>query len=84
MPKRKPPVTGTNVRIAVAELEFNEGGDTLWIHSPLGATVLRLKFNHSITSQLCLPCPASHVSVSHADILIDQSLSICLGRDAKW
>ncbi len=31
------------VVIPVEQLEYEEDGDTLWIHSPQGATVLRIK-----------------------------------------
>jgi hypothetical protein len=62
-----------SIKIPVAELEFVEGGKTLWIHSAQGSTVLRLKFTGGITMKTgCI-----NIGV-HADAVIDQRLEFCV------
>lgn len=68
---------GTRVEIPACVLEYREGGNTLWIHSPKGATILRLKV-HTIESSFC-----ESSSVSHADMVVAQDLQFCLGPDAS-
>ncbi len=59
--------------IPVLALEFQEGGDTLWVHG-LGGTVLRIKtMGGKITSKRCELSP-----VSHADIMIKGDVEICV------
>lgn len=61
--------------IPVLAIEFREGGDTLWIHGPEGATVLRLKtLNGAITSKRCQTSP-----ITHGDAILQGDLEICLG-----
>lgn len=36
------------MKIAVREIEFEEGGNTIWVHSPKGTTPLRIKCNGKI------------------------------------
>jgi hypothetical protein len=73
--KRKP---GERVLIPVATIEFVEGGNTLWVHSPLGATVLRVKATGGITSMACRESP-----VSHADAIVGGAIQFCLAEDAE-
>ena len=75
-----------NITIPVEELEFRNGGDTLWVHGPDGATVLRLKLFHGkfvVDDERCKnPC-------SHVDAMVDslcgdrQDVGVCLSNDAK-
>jgi len=46
--------------IPAAAIEFNEGGNTLWVHGPEGGTILRLKFSGKITSKVCKASPVPH------------------------
>ncbi len=70
---------GSLIQIPVSIIEYREGGNTLWVHSPDGATVLRIKMirSNTIESKLCDTSP-----VSHADLSCDNSLCFCLGPKA--
>jgi len=67
---------GEIVKIKVAELEFVNGGNTIWVHSPLGGTVLRIKFSGKITMEQCKDSP-----ISHADAMVDGGINICVSTD---
>ena len=75
------PQRGARVIIPVAQIEYVEGGDTIWIQSPLGATVLRIKTvnNNNVESEVCKNSP-----VSHADLRLNDSVGMCLGPDAEF
>lgn len=66
------------ISIPVAELEFEEGGNTIWVHSPQGTTVLRLKTSEPIHTAQCKSSPTSH-----ADAMIDGPMAFCVGEDAE-
>lgn len=61
------------IKIPVCELEFEEGGDTIWVHSPKGMTVLRIKSMGGIECSECLDN-----LVSHGDILVHDPIRICV------
>lgn len=63
----------TRLEIPVAQLEFDEGGHTLWVHGPNGATVLRVKCTGKITSKVC----NTNIS-AHADLMVEGDIEICL------
>lgn len=61
------------IQIPAALIEFVEGGNTIWVHSPEGATILRIKTMGKITvnhecENIC----------SHSDIIVKDDISICL------
>jgi hypothetical protein len=61
----------------VALLEFETDGNTIWIHSPTGATVLRIKtMGKIIVSNTCKN------SVSHTDVITSHDIIVCLADDA--
>ena len=61
------------IEVPVALLEFEEGGNTIWIHGPMGATVLRIKtMGKIITEKGC------ENVCSHADIMVKEDIEICL------
>lgn len=69
------------IQIPVALLEFDEGGHTLWVHSPEGATVLRIK----IEGEFRVRRECENV-VSHADIYVtrggeDGDVYFCVKED---
>ena len=66
------------IQVPVAQLEFEEGGNTIWIHSPIGATVLRIKTMGKITTQ-----KGCENVCSHADIMVKEDIEICLAEDAE-
>ncbi len=59
-------------------IQFNENGNTIWIHSPLGGTILRIKTLGKIKvngdcENIC----------SHSDMIVKENIKICLSDDAK-
>ena len=73
--------------IPVSHIEFNEGGNTLWVHNDQGATVLRIKLERGVfrTQKECANI------CSHADIYVrapasdepqGNDVTICLADDA--
>lgn len=70
--------SGTTVKIPVSELEFSVGNNTFWVHSPAGATVLRVKSMKPIKAEGCKNSP-----VSHLDIVVKDELVFCVGPDAE-
>ncbi len=72
---------GDRIAVPVAQLEFFEGGNTIWIHSAKGATVLRIQVPHgkkvTVNKNEC-----SNI-VSHADIQTQGDVGVCLAEDAE-
>ena len=91
MPKKKSGVDldlikeGDRVQIPVALLEFTVGGNTLWVHSPKGATVLRVKFPLGIRIAQCGPGqPCSHMDVTIGkDQVREIPPTVCLTDDVE-
>jgi hypothetical protein len=68
-----------SVHIPAAEIEFVEGSHTIWVHSPKGGTVLRIKCTGKIRVQTCKDSP-----ISHGDIMVDGDITICMaGQKCK-
>jgi hypothetical protein len=65
------------IEIPVAAIQFDVSGHTIWVQSPEGATVLRIKARRGIEVEECLTSP-----VRHADIYIEGNLPICLSKDS--
>lgn len=66
------------IQIPAACIEFVEGGNTIWVHGPMGATILRIKTMGKINSQgecenIC----------SHSDMVVQDDIELCLSEDAK-
>lgn len=68
----------SRIMIPVVAIEFNVGGNTMWIQSE-GGTILRIKCKGKITVNQCKNSP-----VSHSDILVDGDIEFCLSNDAKF
>ena len=64
------------ILIQAACVEFVNGGNTIWIQSPQGATVLRIKCSGEILTESCTQSPTSH-----GDILVDGDIQICVAND---
>ncbi len=71
------PEIGDRIKIPVMEMEFNLGGNTIWIQSK-GGTVLRLKCSGKIKIDRCTNSP-----ISHSDLMIDGDINICISKDAE-
>jgi len=62
--------------IPVYEMEFVNEGNTIWIHSPDGGSVLRIKCSGKIIPDVCKNSP-----ISHGDILVDGDIHICVALE---
>jgi hypothetical protein len=62
------------VIVRVLALEFQEGGNTIWIQGPQGGTTLRIKTMGKVTSSRCDTSP-----ISHGDIVVQDDIHICIG-----
>ena len=69
---------GARIKIPVSELEFVIGGNTIWVHSPIGATVLRIKTGQTIQVEKCDSNPCSHL-----DVMTVTGFLFCLADDAQ-
>lgn len=64
------------ITIEVSQLEFHQGGDTIWIHGPNGETILRIKtWRGKVTAEQCVSSP-----FSHADVIVDGDITICIAK----
>jgi len=77
------PLLGDRVTIPVSQIEFTVGGSTLWVQSPVGATVLRIKFPMGIRVDQCrTEQPVSHMDVTiHKGDIGSIPPTICLADD---
>ena len=66
------------VVIPAAQVEFEDGGNTIWVTDPQGGTLLRVKTMGKITSRSCTPG-----STSHCDIVTNDEIDFCLGQNAE-
>jgi hypothetical protein len=62
-----------HITVPVLQLEAYSGSDTVWVHSPKGATVLRLKCTGEIVIDRACANP-----VAHADLLVEGDIRLCL------
>jgi len=64
----------SRVTIPVACIEFEEGGNTIWIQGPDGGTVLRIKaMVGKVRSKTCPTSP-----IPHADIFCNGDVEFCV------
>ncbi len=61
--------------IPAVGIEFDEGGNTFWVQSPKGGTVLRIKCA-GITVKECATSP-----LSHFDLSIPEKIEVCMSKD---
>ena len=59
-------------QLAAGCIEFDEGGTTIWVQSPEGATMLRIKCKKIKIDRIC------DNIVAHADITVPGEIEICL------
>lgn len=69
---------GERITIPAGALEFNVDGNTIWVQSPLGGTILRLKCSGKIQVDKCQNSP-----ISHSDIMVDGDIDFCLSEDVE-
>lgn len=63
----------TRHTIEVCEIEFQDGGNTIWVHSKEGATVLRIKATGKVKAHR----GCSNI-VSHSDMIVTGDIEVCL------
>jgi hypothetical protein len=71
---------GDRITIPVSVVEFVVGGNTIWVQSPQGATVLRIQSppgTKIVINELCENC------VSHVDVRARDPIEVCLANDAN-
>lgn len=59
--------------IAVAEVELDAGGRTIWVQSQKGATVLRIK----CTGKIIVRDGCDNL-VSHSDMIVQGDIEVCV------
>jgi hypothetical protein len=59
------------IQLEAVGLEFNEGGNTIWIHGP-GGTLLRVKCSGRITAKSC------SAPTAHADVIVVGDIEFCV------
>lgn len=74
-PRKGTPVTRHT--LPACEIEFHEGQQTMWVHSPDGTTTLRLKCTGKIIVDKSCVSP-----VAHADIIVSGDIHICVPAPA--
>ena len=67
---------GDNHAIQVSQLEFYEGGNTLWVHGPDGGTVLRIKCTGQVKVN-----PECENSCPHSDMTVRGDIEICIPNE---
>ena len=55
-------------------LEFEEGGNTIWVHGPEG-TILRIKCSGRVMSKVCT------APTAHGDIMVEGDILFCIPVD---
>ena len=63
------------IEIPVALLEFEEGGNTIWVHGADGATVLRVQAGRG--SKIIVDRECSNIC-SHSDITVNGDINFCV------
>lgn len=68
------------IKIPVVELEFEEGGNTIWVHGPDGTTVLRVRADKILERTMMtnvhssLPVVVSRIECSSPNSHDDEAL----------
>lgn len=66
------------VTIEASAIEFDIGGNTIWIHDKIGGTAMRIKTLGTIKVDKCAASP-----ISHCDIIVEKDINFCLAENAK-
>lgn len=53
-------------------LEFEEGGNTIWIHGSDGGTLFRIKCTGRVTTKSCAS------PIAHSDVIVDGDIEFCI------
>lgn len=66
------------IMIPACVIEFNVGSNTIWVQSPEGGTIMRVKCTGKINVDQCTNSP-----ISHTDFIVQGDINFCLSTDAK-
>lgn len=66
------------ITLPACQIQFTDGGNTLWVHAPDGSTTLRIKTTGKFSMEYCGVSPTSH-----GDMLIEGDHVICIGTEAE-
>jgi hypothetical protein len=61
------------ITIEASQIEFVEGGNTIWVHGPQGGTILRIKTMGKIEVH-----PGCENICAHADMIVQGNIHICI------
>lgn len=67
------------IEIPAVAIEFDEGGHTIWVQSPKGATILRIKCTGKI--KVHTHAAKYENGVSHADVMVQGDIDVCLAKE---
>jgi hypothetical protein len=66
------------VTLEVSQIQFTDGGNTMWVHGVDGSTTLRIKTTGKFIMERCKDSPCSH-----ADIMLQGDVRVCVGSEVK-
>lgn len=69
---------GERVTIPASAIEFEVGGNTIWVHDKVGGTAMRIKTLGKISATNCRDSPLSHM-----DMVVKQDIAFCLAKNAE-
>jgi hypothetical protein len=67
----------SSIIIPVAQIEFHERSNTIWIHNVEGGTAMRIKCTGKINVEHCKVSPQSH-----CDIIVQGDINFCISEDS--
>jgi len=68
----------SRITIPAAQVEFEDGGNTIWVTAPDGSTLLRIKTCGSIRKTTCAGSPSAH-----CDIVCGGKIDFCVPKTPK-
>jgi hypothetical protein len=66
------------ITLQVSEIQFADGGNTMWVHGTDGSTTLRIKTTGKFIMERCTESPCSH-----ADIMMQGDVHVCVGSEVE-
>lgn len=66
------------VKIPAAQIEFVDGGNTIWVHNNMGGTVMRIKCTGKIVTGTSKNSP-----YSYTDMIVEGDISFCCSEDVE-
>ncbi len=70
------------IKVPVAEMDIDTNSGVIWINSPLGVTVLRIKCWGGMKINKCADSPVTHFDLN-VGMMRSLPVEVCLGPDAE-